>query len=117
MLHNYRVASLFGSSFAGVKGQGALRTRGLTSSFPVTENMRARPSGVHTVGTGASYLPALFSTTSLTRPSIPSPSTLVTLIHRPRPFPLRPSTLTQEQQDPKKGDTGVEVGEVVLPEV
>ena len=56
------LASLFGSSSAGssscrIEGQGALRTRGLTSSFPVTENMRARPSGVHTVGTGASHLP------------------------------------------------------------
>lgn len=34
-----------------------LHTRGLTSSFPVTENMRARPSGVHTVGTESSHLP------------------------------------------------------------
>lgn len=53
---------MYGSSFAGslpcrIKGQGAVHTRGLTSSFPVTENMRARPSGVQTVGTGASHLP------------------------------------------------------------
>lgn len=57
VLHNCRVALLSGSSFAGIKGQRALHTRGLTSSFPVTENMRARPSGVHTVGTEASYQP------------------------------------------------------------
>lgn len=35
----------------------------------------------------------------------------------PSPFPPRLWTLTQEQQDPEEGDTGVEVGEIVLPEV
>lgn len=43
-----------------VQGQEALHTRGLTSSFPVTENMRARPSGVHTVETGGSHPPERF---------------------------------------------------------
>lgn len=48
---------LFRNSPGRVQGQGALHTRGLTSSFPVTENMRARPSGVHTVGTGGGHPP------------------------------------------------------------
>lgn len=58
----------------------------------------------------------LLSTTSPTHSSIPSPSTLVTLAQGPYPSP-QTRTLTQEQQDSEEGDAGVEVGEVVLPEV
>lgn len=87
--------SLFGSSVAGsllcrIKGQGALHTRGLTSSFPVTENMRARPSGVHTVGTRVSHLPDLSFTISPIHNSIPSPSTLVPLAQKHFSFPPKP---------------------------
>lgn len=59
---------------------------------------------------------SLFSTACPARPCIP-PSTGGALA--PGPSPPAPGlwTLTQEQQDPKEGDAGVEVGEVVLPEV
>lgn len=59
---------------------------------------------------------SLLSTACPARPFIPS-STGGALAPGPSPSPPRLWTLTQEQQDPKEGDAGVEVGEIVLPEV
>lgn len=68
------------------KRQGAPRTRGLTSNFPVTENMRARPSGVHTVGTGACQSPRRSFT-----PSLP-----------PQPFSFHPDCWSPQSSFPPR---------------
>lgn len=98
------------------KRQGVPRTRGLTSNFPVTENMRARPNGVHTAGTGACQSPRRSFTPSPS-PALPSPSPSTLSSGAQDALSLPDSALTQEQEHSEEGDTGVEVGEVVLPEV
>lgn len=59
-----------------------------TSSFPVTENMRARPSGVHTVGeVRAVTRQSLLSTSCPARPCIPPSTGVLWPLDLPHPLP------------------------------